>query len=48
MKLIKLKKILFLKLKSNLKKAIFLESKKDSILDKIDKIDKSSLLEFLI
>ncbi len=45
LKLVESKKILFLKSKNNSKKAVFLESKKDSILDKID---KSSLLEFSI
>ncbi len=45
LKLIESKKILSLKLKNKLKKVVLLEFKKDKILNKID---KSSLLEFLI
>ncbi len=49
MKLIKLERVLSSKLKTkkNLKKVIFLESKEDKIIDKINKLS-SLLLEFLI
>jgi len=44
LKLIKLKRVLSLKLKNNLKNIVFLESKKDRVLNKINK----SNLKFLI
>jgi len=49
LKLIKLERVLSSKLKTkkNLKKVIFLESKEDKIIDKINKLS-SLLLEFLI
>jgi len=45
LKLIELKKVLFSKLKNNLKRVVSLKSKEDKILNKIN---KCSLLKFLI